>query len=309
MTDSKNSGRDPKLYRQYALLSRCYIELTLYREAEAVATRALELNPRADLARHGRAMARWKLGNLRGATAGMFLSFFLGCIDLSIYRPPLIDLDTLVNVRGARLLDVRKARETVHELLRVKNQEPSPSVETSGASLSTATVAMDPSWPHPNMVAAKPTNNDHDPCDKNEVGYFRHSPPCFDYNRSKCLREDCPYSHIPDTNSIRGIEYVCLPIVLISCVFLTNIYLIVAKMCASDFSCECLSSRILIIKFNLSIQWHMQSQEVSVQSFHDWSSPRLYNPRSQLGFYTHSRASMVEQSCSHGRDPPALERS
>lgn len=72
----ENSAKPFKIHKQYANLARGYTELTLYREAEAIATRALELNPRADHARYDRAMARWNSGNLRAAAAGIFPFFF-----------------------------------------------------------------------------------------------------------------------------------------------------------------------------------------------------------------------------------------
>ncbi|KAJ4500896.1 hypothetical protein C8R41DRAFT_862994 [Lentinula lateritia] len=71
MSITNNSTKPYKLSNYYATLALGYNELTLYQEAEAIATRALQLSPTSYRARYNRAISRWKMDDLRGAIAGV----------------------------------------------------------------------------------------------------------------------------------------------------------------------------------------------------------------------------------------------
>ncbi|KAJ3797679.1 hypothetical protein GGU11DRAFT_53254 [Lentinula aff. detonsa] len=181
-------GKPFDLSNYYASLAFSYNELTLYHEAEAIATRALQLNPTSLRARYSRAMARLEIDDLSGAVA---------------------DIDALFNVNGGKSFPGAKhIRKMLHELLEANDG-------SSESALSIRRVNFkDLSWPQPELPAAEPSEEDHHPRNEIAPGQYRNSLTCWGHNtkKKKCPHKDCIYSHAPNFNSIRDTEgrNVCL---------------------------------------------------------------------------------------------------
>ncbi|KAJ3995772.1 hypothetical protein F5050DRAFT_1712657 [Lentinula boryana] len=191
-----SSGKPFDLSNYYASLAFSYNELTLYHEAEAIATRALQLNPTSLRARYSRALARVEKDDLSGAVA---------------------DIDALFNVDGGKSFPGAKyIHKMLRELLEAKN-------ESSESTLSTRRVSFkDLSWPQPELPAAEPSEEDRHPRNEIAPGQYRNSLACRGHNtkKNKCPHKDCIYSHAPNFNSIRDTEgrNVCLYFLVGCCV-------------------------------------------------------------------------------------------
>ncbi|KAF9075370.1 hypothetical protein BDP27DRAFT_1314882 [Rhodocollybia butyracea] len=123
-----------------------------YEEAEVIASRSLELDPRSRKARYSRAIARWKSGNLRGAVA---------------------DIDTLYALGAQNFPGLKKTRKTLYQIL-----------ERTGTTLLAG--ERDLSWPDIYTDPVQPTSDDHRPFKEIAPGQFRPGAPCWHHNIREC---------------------------------------------------------------------------------------------------------------------------
>ncbi|KIK62922.1 hypothetical protein GYMLUDRAFT_72163 [Collybiopsis luxurians FD-317 M1] len=219
MDDSTKPFNAP---RYYAWLASEYNDLTLYNEAEAIATRALELQPSKLKARYNRAIARSYMNDLHGAIAD---------VD-ALFKPKPKKLES-------QIPGVTQLRDSLHAILQVD--------EPSDATKKTL------SWPDPDSVPAKPTKDDHRPRRVEASGQIRDALPCRTYNKATCSIEDCRFSHTPDTNSIRDTEgrNVCLNFLLGRCTRTKCFY----KHSTSGLPKDITTAPSLNSTFTLKLQW------------------------------------------------------
>ncbi|KAJ3881075.1 hypothetical protein F5051DRAFT_437336 [Lentinula edodes] len=199
MSISNNSTNPYKLSNCYATLALGYSELTLYQEAEAIATRALQLSPTSYRARYNRAIARWKMDDLRGAIA---------------------DIDILINSGGKNFPGVAQTHKTLHKLSELGDDNKYFDNSTRGARQARlARESKDLSWPQPDLPPVEPSKDDHRPSNEIAPGQYRHGRPCRLHNSKTCVHADCSFSHTPDNYSIQDIDgrNVCLNFLLGCC--------------------------------------------------------------------------------------------
>ncbi|KAJ4494765.1 hypothetical protein C8J55DRAFT_497595 [Lentinula edodes] len=186
------------LSNYYATLALGYNELTLYQEAEAIATRALQLSPTSYRARYNRAIARWKMDDLRGAVA---------------------DIDILINSGGKNFPGVAQTHKTLHKLSELGDDKYFDNSTRGARQARLAQESKDLSWPQPNLPPVEPSKNDHRPSNEIAPGQYRHARPCRLHNLKTCVHADCSFSHTPDNYSIQDIDgrNVCLNFLLGCC--------------------------------------------------------------------------------------------
>ncbi|KAH7877269.1 uncharacterized protein C8R40DRAFT_1264085 [Lentinula edodes] len=222
------------LSNYYAALALGYNEITLYQEAEAITTRALQLSPTSYRARYNRAIARWKMDDLRGAVA---------------------DIDILIISGGKNFPGVAQTHKTLHKLFELDDDNKTFNNGTRGARQARlARESKDLSWPQPDLAPVEPSKDDHRPSDEIAPGQYRHGRPCRLHNLKTCMHADCSFSHTPDNNSIRDIDgrNVCLNFLLGCCT--RN------KRCSYRHSIDGLSEDVttkpsLDSTFTLQLQW------------------------------------------------------
>ncbi|KAJ3869193.1 hypothetical protein EV359DRAFT_60089, partial [Lentinula novae-zelandiae] len=185
MSITNNSTKSYKLSNYYATLALGYNELTLYQEAEAIATRALQLSPTSYRARYNRAISRWKMDDLRGAIA---------------------DIDILINSGGTNFPGVAQTHKALHKLSELGDDNKYFDNSTRGARQARLTrESKDLSWPQPDLPPVEPSKDDHRPSNEIAPGQYRHGRPCRLHNLKTCVHADCSFSHTPDNYSILDI--------------------------------------------------------------------------------------------------------
>ncbi|KAF5391513.1 hypothetical protein D9757_002456 [Collybiopsis confluens] len=212
----------------YGFLARNYTQLTLFDEAEAVATRALELQPSRLSARYHRAVARLKMDDLHGAVAD---------VDALCQLVPKIEM------LESKFPGIQQMRDSLYATLQVDH--PSEVIKKTL------------SWPGPRTPPAPLTNEDHRPRRVDQAsGKVRNTPPCRRYNRDSTSCQwhgDCGFSHTPDVNSIRDTkeQNVCLTFLLGRCPRRKCYY----KHSTSDLPSDVTTSPSCESTFTLKLQW------------------------------------------------------
>ncbi|GAW09923.1 TPR-like protein [Lentinula edodes] len=173
---SSSSG-DSHLIRYYSKLIETYIQLSLYEEAEATATRVLAVDPSNLIVRLKRGHARRRAGHLAGALADFETVLSIppkpDTAQALHYDEALRQRDIVVDVLGCSYLELAYAH-------------PSEIAEYNAPSISPSSIEARSGIPlRASLDEPLPTN-------------------CRFYNHLGCRRgKKCLFSHAPDTRSIR----------------------------------------------------------------------------------------------------------
>ncbi|KAJ3881077.1 hypothetical protein F5051DRAFT_136590 [Lentinula edodes] len=172
-----SSSKDSHLIRYYSKLIETYIQLSLYEEAEATATRVLAVDPSNLIVRLKRGHARRRAGHLVGALADFETVLSItpkpDTAQALHYDEALRQRDIVVDVLGCSYLELAYAH-------------PSQIAEYSAPSISPSSNEARPANPpKASLDEPLPTN-------------------CRFYNHLGCRRgKKCLFSHAPDSRSIR----------------------------------------------------------------------------------------------------------
>ncbi|KAJ3889996.1 hypothetical protein GG344DRAFT_78247 [Lentinula edodes] len=178
-----SSSKDSHLIRYYSKLIETYIQLSLYEEAEATATRVLAVDPSNLIVRLKRGHARRRAGHLVGALADFETVLSItpkpDTAQALHYDEALRQRDIVVDVLGCSYLELAYAH-------------PSQIAEYSAPSISPSSNEARPGNPlKASLDEPLPTN-------------------CRFYNHLGCRRgKKCLFSHAPDARSIRDDLSVC----------------------------------------------------------------------------------------------------
>ncbi|KAJ3714128.1 hypothetical protein C8R42DRAFT_683156 [Lentinula raphanica] len=179
-----SSSKDLHLVRYYSKLIETYIQLSLYEEAEAIATRVLAVDPSNLIVRLKRGLSRRRLENLVGALVDFEAVLSIppkpDTAELLYHDEALRQRDIVVSMLGYTYTHLSLSlpdKLAEYNAPEIPSLSPSPS---SGDSTEEHTVPL-----HILLDEPLPTN-------------------CRFYNHLGCRRgKKCLYSHAPDARSIR----------------------------------------------------------------------------------------------------------
>ncbi|KAJ3760292.1 hypothetical protein EV360DRAFT_68817 [Lentinula raphanica] len=179
-----SSSKDLHLVRYYSKLIETYIQLSLYEEAEATATRVLAVDPSNLIVRLKRGLSRRRLENLAGALVDFEAVLSIppkpATAELLYHDEALRQRDIVVSMLGYTYTHLSLSfpdKLAGYNAPEIPSLSPSPS---SGDSTEEHTVPL-----HILLDEPLPTN-------------------CRFYNHLGCRRgKKCLYSHAPDARSIR----------------------------------------------------------------------------------------------------------
>ncbi|CAK5264001.1 unnamed protein product [Mycena citricolor] len=173
-------------------LATAYLYAGRFVEAEAVAAKALALDPKLVEARYVRGMSRKGHGDTAGAIVGAHIPFH----PFSAAWLMCLDFETVLSMTPENTAAKTALAET-------QASAPAPDAEASKEATEEP-VSSDPGAPTPDAAPRPVSPSPSITSDTSDAHHTASGIPCRFYNRGRCARKaECTFSHAPDDRSVR----------------------------------------------------------------------------------------------------------